>query len=271
MSASWSQRWVETFEESSSFDDSVLKAGARLARNSQFTDLEVAPGFVSGRIEHRGTVSTAQLGVATLRDDEWENVFLRLFESPALAVAVLVGELPDALATDSGAGSTGAGPSADFSLVPSAGEFYPDCNCGEWNGLCGHAAALVYEVASLIQADPFVLTTLRGRGRYELKAEVERARQGQGVSNDGEATHPRGADAGVSAAVAYRREQASMPYARRSPTEVGAPVTISVPPPVDSGVLVSDLDRLIRTASEHARTLLVHPERGDRLSGGVDR
>jgi len=247
----WAKKWIEVVEESSSSSDDVLRAGFRLVRNRPFTDIEVAPGFVSGQIEHRGATYTAQLGVGILSDDEWGRFCEQLLVHPTNAVAILLGELPI------GCGSSDAD-SDDSLLIPAANELYPDCNCGDWNGVCGHAAALLYEVANLVESDPFVLTTIRGRGRYELKSTVEAARieQDGQPGSAGVSGHPRGQDPGVPAAAAYRSEPKELPTARRLPLQVGEPLPITVPPPVDSGVNTDDIYRLIVAASERARSLL---------------
>ncbi len=240
----WANEWIEAIEDSGSFGEDVLKAGARLARNQSFVDVEVAPGLLSGRITHRGSTYTAQLGVQVLADDQWSAFCEQLLEQPAKAVALILGELPDGC--------------VDVPLIPSAGELYPDCNCGDWNGVCVHATALLYEAARLIESDPFVLTTLRGRGRYELKSAIETARtESDGQRAGGRVSgHPRGEDPGMPAAAAYRRQPEELPTARRLPLDIGEPVALSVPPPVDSGVSVDDVHALVIAASKHAKNLL---------------
>src|SRR5699024_323166 len=42
------------------------------------------------------------------------------------------------------------------------------CGCDAWELPCVHAAALAYQVSWLLDADPFVLMLLRGRGGEEL-------------------------------------------------------------------------------------------------------
>lgn len=260
----WATMWTEAFENSAAYSDDVLRAGSRLARNRPFADIEVAPGLLSASIEHRSATYTVQLGVNVLSDDQWDEYCAGLLGKPTNAVALLLGELPVASVDEDD-------DCVNVSLVPASSELYLDCNCGDWNGVCGHAAALMYEAANLIEADPFLLTTIRGRGRYELKSAVEAARAEQN-GNSATSTlsgHPRGEDPGVPAAGAYRREPRELPSARRLPLRVGEPPSITVPPPVDSGVTADDICRLVAAASERARTLL-YLEEYENVEGNID-
>ncbi|MFE0775612.1 SWIM zinc finger family protein [Streptomyces sp. NPDC058861] len=48
----------------------------------------------------------------------------------------------------------------------------PHCSCPDWGDPCKHAAALYYQVARLLDHDPFVLLLLRGGGEGELMRDL---------------------------------------------------------------------------------------------------
>src|SRR5204862_340795 len=59
---------------------------------------------------------------------------------------------------------------ADFvmPLLPGPRYLDPHCSCPDRGHPCKHAAALCYQTARLLDAAPFVLLLLRGRGEREL-------------------------------------------------------------------------------------------------------
>jgi len=62
---------------------------------------------------------------------------------------------------------------AGVALLPGIGDLDPTCTCDAWELPCRHAAALCYQVAWLLDADPFVLLLLRGRSRDELLDQLQ--------------------------------------------------------------------------------------------------
>jgi hypothetical protein len=52
-------------------------------------------------------------------------------------------------------------------LLPGLGDLEPECDCGTWDH-CGHTAALCYQMARLVDEDPFVLLLMRGRGEHAV-------------------------------------------------------------------------------------------------------
>ena len=62
----------------------------------------------------------------------------------------------------------GRSPTAESPLLPGPGDLDPHCSCPDFGHPCKHAAALCYQTARLLDADPFVLLLLRGRGEREL-------------------------------------------------------------------------------------------------------
>ena len=78
--------------------------------------------------------------------------------------ALLAGELPHALVEHA--------EEAGVELLPFGGELEASCTCSAWVDPCAHALAAAYQVAWLVDADPFVLLALRGLSREDLLARL---------------------------------------------------------------------------------------------------
>jgi hypothetical protein len=70
-------------------------------------------------------------------------------------------------------------------LLPVAGELQPRCSCPDWANPCKHAAAVCYLVADTLDADPFLLFLMRGRGRDTLLAGLRTRRAAAGGAATG--------------------------------------------------------------------------------------
>ena len=66
---------------------------------------------------------------------------------------------------------------AGVELLPYGGELGSACTCDAWLDPCPHALAVLTQVAWLIQADPFVLTHLRGLSRERVLRDLHRITQ----------------------------------------------------------------------------------------------
>ena len=131
------------------------------------------------------------------------------------------------------------------------------CSCPDWADPCKHAAAVVYLMADVLDADPFALLLLRGRDRGEVLAALRRRRAGlsRRMMVDDTATGGRPPDEGVSARDAYAATDGSppsLPAIPLPPRHPGAPVPLAVDPPPDAGVLPQDLADLAADAARRA-------------------
>ena len=62
---------------------------------------------------------------------------------------------------------------AGVEILPSSGEIETACECDAWVQPCEHALALLYQLAWQLDADPYVLTLLRGHPREWILDEIE--------------------------------------------------------------------------------------------------
>ncbi|MFJ9908772.1 SWIM zinc finger family protein [Streptomyces sp. NPDC101152] len=105
---------------------------------------------------------------AALTDAQWNTLLDTIAAQAGHLAALLDGEMPAELVDDARV--------AGVPLLPQPTELDPECSCPDWGSPCKHAAALCYAIASTIDADPFVVFALRGRGREETLAQL-RARR----------------------------------------------------------------------------------------------
>ena len=85
---------------------------------------------------------------------------------PGGSRALLAGELPHALVEHA--------EEAGVELLPYGGELGSACTCDAWVDPCPHALAVLYQLAWLVEADPFVLLHLRGLARERVLRDLHR-------------------------------------------------------------------------------------------------
>ncbi|MGV9427490.1 SWIM zinc finger family protein [Streptomyces sp. NPDC003656] len=152
----WGNAWVEALERGA-LDPKRVARGRSYADAGHVDAITVTPGRVLAYVRgSRPRPYRVQVTLPTLQDADWERFLDAAVDRPGHIAALLDKELPHSLA-DCGA-----------PLLPGATELNPRCNCPDSGHPCKHAAALCYQTARLLDADPFVLLLLRGRGEREL-------------------------------------------------------------------------------------------------------
>ncbi|MER6345904.1 SWIM zinc finger family protein [Streptomyces sp. NPDC001595] len=152
----WGNAWITALEEGA-LDVQRLVRGRGYAARGQVDAITVTPGQVLAYVQgSRPRPYRVQVRLRTLGDADWERFLDAAADRPAHIAALLDKEMPQALAD-------GAVP-----LLPGPGDLEPRCSCPDRGHPCKHAAALCYQTARLLDADPFVLLLLRGRGEREL-------------------------------------------------------------------------------------------------------
>ncbi|MFJ9663129.1 SWF or SNF family helicase [Streptomyces sp. NPDC101219] len=183
----WGRAWL-TALEATALDSGQLKAGRRLSRAGAVGAVSVRPGRLTAVVRDRdGTAHRADVLVQELSGDQWDR-FLAMAAGRAGHVAALLDrEMPTHLVEDAEL--------VGVDLLPGPGDLEPECGCGVWDH-CGHTAALCYQVARLLDEDPFVLLLLRGRDERALLDDL-------GAGNAVPAGQSGAAPEGVDAADAY--------------------------------------------------------------------
>lgn len=108
----------------------------------------------------------AELRLRTLSGADWDHFLEAAAAQPGHIAALLDKDMPHSLVD--------AAAEAGVALLPAPGDLVPSCTCPDSGRPCKHAAALCYETARLLDADPFVLLLMRGRGERELLDELAR-------------------------------------------------------------------------------------------------
>ncbi|NGO06416.1 SWF or SNF family helicase [Streptomyces sp. HC44] len=160
----WGQAWLKALEDAA-LDSEQVRTGRRLARAGTVGAVSVRPGRITAVVQDRDrTPHRADVLLQQLSEDQWDQFLDMAVERAGHIAALLDREMPPHLVEDAAA--------AGVELLPGLGDLEPECGCGGWDH-CGHTAALCYQVARLLDQDPFVLLLMRGRGERELLDELQ--------------------------------------------------------------------------------------------------
>jgi len=184
----WGRAWLKALEDTA-LDGEQLKKGRRLAREGCVGAVSVRPGRITAVVRDRdGTGYRSDVLLQELSDEAWDRFLDMAVDRAGHIAALLDREMPPHLVED----AAGAG----VDLLPGIGDLEPECTCGTWDH-CPHSGALCYQVARLLDEDPFVLLLMRGRDERRLLDELQvrsTARAVRGAEGDA----PEGGDREVS-------------------------------------------------------------------------
>lgn len=155
----WAKAWVRAVEEAAYAAEDLTRARA-ISRSGRIGQISVRPGAYVAAVEDEHGLWAVQ-GTVPVLDAVAEDALVETVAAEAGRVAALLaGDLPHALvehAEESG-----------VELLPYGGELASACTCDAWTDPCVHALAVMYQLAWLLEDDPFVLLHLRGLPREEL-------------------------------------------------------------------------------------------------------
>ncbi|WP_326701455.1 SWF or SNF family helicase [Streptomyces sp. NBC_01754] len=211
----WGQAWLKALEDTA-LDGQQLKRGRRLAREGRVGAVSVRPGRITAVVrDPDSTTYRSDVLLQRLSEEEWDRFLDMASERSGHIAALLDREMPTDLVEDAAV--------AGVHLLPGIGDLEPECGCEAWDH-CPHSGALCYQVARLLDQDPFVLLLLRGRSERGLLDELQvrsAARVVRGPQED--RTAPTGPPAGVRADEAF------------SARDILPPVPSPPPPPEAPG------------------------------------
>ncbi|MFL5997009.1 MAG: SWF or SNF family helicase [Streptomyces sp.] len=237
----WGRAWLRALEDAA-LDSGQVKTGRRIARAGAVGAVSVRPGRITAVVQDRDrTAHRADVLLAELSAEQWDRLLDMAVERAAHVAALLDREMPPHLVEDAA--------SAGIELLPGLGDLEPKCDCGAWDH-CGHTAALCYQVARLLDQDPFVLLLMRGRGERALLRDL----QDRSAAPVEEAPEPEGVDA----AEAYAAGDIlpPLPVAVELPEKPGSPPSLDTEVPPGPGVDPVAVRHLAaRTAVEAHRLL----------------
>ncbi|MCX4784794.1 MULTISPECIES: SWIM zinc finger family protein [unclassified Streptomyces] len=241
----WGQAWVTALEDST-LDSGRLSRGRTYARQGMVGPVTIAPGQVKAAVQgSRPRPYRSAVHLPVLTDAQWDTLLDTIAARAGHLAALLDGEMPAELVDDAR--------HAGVPLLPQPTELDPECSCPDWGYPCKHAAALCYAIAATIDADPFAVFALRGRGREEVLGQLRARRTAS------QATSTPSAPAGLPAAGAYAAWAARAEHTPPLPElPEPAPHTAALPaaPPPGTGLSSADLERLMADTASRATRLL---------------
>ncbi|WP_327365386.1 SWIM zinc finger family protein [Streptomyces sp. NBC_01217] len=263
----WGRAWLKALEDTA-LDGEQLKKGRRSAREGRVGAVSVRPGRITAVVRDRDSSTyRSDVLLQELNETDWERFLDVAVDRAGHIAALLDREMPPHLVEDAAA--------AGVELLPGIGDLDPECTCGTWDH-CPHTAALCYEVARLLDQDPFVLLLMRGRGERRLLDELQvriaaraerRAPSGTAASADGSgssATKHRGVRADE--AFAARDILPPLPAPAPLPPGPGPAPSLDTETEPEPGVDVAVLEVLAADSAARAHRMLA-----DALSPGHEQ
>ncbi|WP_419993332.1 SWF or SNF family helicase [Streptomyces boninensis] len=247
----WGQAWQQALE-ASVLDSRLLRKGRKLARAGAVGAVSVRAGRLTSVVQDRDrTPYRADVLVQRLTDADWDRLLDVIADRAGHIAALLDRDMPPQLVEDAAA--------AGVDLLPGIGDLQPECGCEEWED-CEHTAALAYQAARLLDADPFVLLLMRGRGERELLAELQsRSAMRASAPAAAAAQEP----AGVPAAEAFAAPDPELPPPPPPVAEPGRAPVLSADTAPAPGVDPAALELLVTDAAARAqRWLAAAPSAG---------
>ncbi len=243
----WGRAWLAALEEQAELDPNRLPRGRGYARRGAVLETVIRPGLVTASVQgSRPTPYRVRLSVPEFPAAGWTRVLDSVAGRLGHLAALLDGELPPEVVEDVR--------DAGLSLLPGSRELAVSCTCPDWAVPCKHAAAVCCLVADVLDADPFALLLLRGRGRGRLLAELRRRRNPRGPAAGGvqpgtAAPEPTG-PATVPAEQEFDRPRPALPRPLPPPPKPGTvgPFPPSTAPEVTA--LLHRADRAVRRAHQ---------------------
>ena len=162
----WGNAWLQAMEDTS-LDLAQLKRGRKFAYAGLVGPITVSAGRIAAQVtSDDGAVHHTVVLVDRLSDAQWRRFLDEVAAKAGHLAALLDRDMPHDLVD--------AAADADVPLLPGIGDLQPECDCEGWELPCTHAAALCFQAAWLLDADPFVLLLLRGLGQDDLTEELRR-------------------------------------------------------------------------------------------------
>jgi uncharacterized Zn finger protein len=159
----WAKAWVRAVEEAA-YGEEDLRKGRALARAGRVGGITLEAGRFLAAVEEGDDALTVTGGLPVLDERGLTALTETVAAESGRIAALLAGDLPHGLVEHA--------EEVGVELLPYSGEFSWGCTCDAWLDPCRHALAVGYQLAWLVDADPFVLLALRGLSREDLLARL---------------------------------------------------------------------------------------------------
>lgn len=167
----WWAKALERAVAESAYDERELRRGRTWARKAQVGSLTLAPGQVHAAVTVDDDVHTVTLRLPVLAPEMVDALVEVVASVAGWLGALMRGDLPEELVE--------AAEEMGVELMPYGGEFDVSCTCEPWADPCPHALAVMTQVTWWADADPFVLTSLRGVSREGLLVRLHDLHEGE--------------------------------------------------------------------------------------------
>lgn len=167
----WAKQWISALEHL--VDSGRLGRGRRYARKGQVISIDEKKNGVVAKVQgSRRTPYKVNINIASLSNEQWEDVLDALAEQVIFAAQLLAGEMPQDI--EEAFEEVGA------SLFPKKrGDLETNCSCPDWANPCKHVAATHYILGERFDEDPFLIFRLRGRTQDEVMQALRERRAGE--------------------------------------------------------------------------------------------
>ncbi|WP_370326208.1 hypothetical protein [Euzebya sp.] len=172
MSMSWGQQWREVLGGDDHDLQRRVRQGVATYRSGRVSDVKLGIGRVTARVQgSRATPFLCELGIPTLTDDEWDVVLDLLASTVRYSARLLASQHPEGLAEEAAERGVRLFPRMDEIAVAaghSGEDPFPVAGAAVWEA-----------VAVRLDASPFPLLQIRGRGRERVLRDIARRRRSE--------------------------------------------------------------------------------------------
>ncbi|MEY9839353.1 SWIM zinc finger family protein [Streptacidiphilus sp. EB103A] len=243
----WGQAWIRALEGPSPAATGRLARGRTYARGGNVGPISITPGRADTAVQGSEPAPyRTSMAVRPLSPAQWDGLLDAVAAKAGHLAALLDHDMPADLVEDAS--------KAGVQLLPSLADLTPQCSCPDWGNPCKHAAALYYQVARLLDTDPFVLLLLRGRGAQEVTADLHRRNTALVPAAPASAPRP----GGVAARTVFAAAREGLPPLPEPPllTAVGPVADLAGNEEPSPGLDPAALQFLAETAAARAADLL---------------
>lgn len=166
----WAKRWIKVLRLDGS--SSRFSRGRAYAREGRVVSIEVEKGLVTAAVQgSRKRPYSVEIRVDCLSEPQWKRVIQVLGSEARFLAGILSGDISEE--------AEGMLTREGVSLFPiSSREIHASCTCPDWANPCKHIVAVYYTLANLLDDDPGLVFTLRGKSIEELMTLIRRNRVG---------------------------------------------------------------------------------------------
>lgn len=158
------RRWLEQLEKYAHGQD-VRQRWARgkvYARRGQVVELEVGPNGVLAKVQgSRPKPYQVRMELNKLRREAWGRVLIAVSGKAHYTARLLAGEMPQEIESIFASSGARLFPAGDH-------DFRCKCSCPDPLVPCKHVSAVYHAMGAALEADPFLLFSMRGKSKNQF-------------------------------------------------------------------------------------------------------